>query len=293
MIKRKAGRPSLSSIQITTEGIALRSKSEPYIKEACIICQIVGGNVSKVAYDSTGKTMLEASKKLEDKGFFRRLNHITSAGDGIANDVVYHNNCWARVRSKVRPRKEKNDSIAHTLSEMEIINFVQTQINDREQFCLDINMVDCMFKEILLENGEANAGQDYKKKLKELVLEAIPEAVFVKQKQKNKPEQIISEGTQSNAVSSLNDEKMVGGAFQMMSKIAKCLRNEVLTHKWTFEGDTKDYTVPPLLWSFLKWVLIRPLTEIQNSVRREKLNVLVGKVTQLVSQNVKTNRQVN
>ena len=114
VIKRKAGRLSLSSTQIATEGIALRSKSEPYIKEACIICQIVGGNVSKVAYDSTGKTTLEASIKLEDKGFFRRLNHITSARDGIADDVVYHNNCWGRVRSKVRPRKEKNDSIAHT-----------------------------------------------------------------------------------------------------------------------------------------------------------------------------------
>ena len=40
-------------------------------------------------------------------------------------------------------------------------------------------MVDCMFKEILLENGEANTGQDYKKKFKELILEAILEAVFV------------------------------------------------------------------------------------------------------------------
>ena len=75
-------------------------------------------------------------------------------------------------------------------------------------------MVDCMFKEILLENGEANAGQDYKKKLKELILEAIPEAVFVKQKQKNKPEQIISQETQSNAVSSFNDEKMLRRTFK-------------------------------------------------------------------------------
>ena len=54
------------------------------------------------------------------------------------------------MRSKVRPRKEKNDSIAHTLSEIEIINFFQTQINDPEQSYLDIYMVDCMFKEILL-----------------------------------------------------------------------------------------------------------------------------------------------
>ena len=146
VIMRKAGRSSLSSTQIATEGIALRSKSEPYIKEACIICQKVGGNASKVAYDSTSKTMLGASKKLGDKGFFRRLNHITSVGDGTANDVVYHNNCWARVRSKIHPRKKKNDNVAHTLSEFEVINFVQTQINDPEQSCLDINMVDCMFK---------------------------------------------------------------------------------------------------------------------------------------------------
>ena len=78
----------------------------------------------------------------------------------------------------------------------------------------------------------------------------------------------------------------------MMWKIVKCLRNEVLIHKWTFEGDIKDYTVPPLLWSFLKWV-IGPLMEPRNSARREELDVLVRKVTQLVSQNVKTNRQVN
>ena len=45
-------------------------------------------------------------------------------------------------------------------------------------------MVDCMFKEILLENGEANAGEDYKKKLKELILEAILEAVLVKKKKR-------------------------------------------------------------------------------------------------------------
>ena len=86
---------------------------------------------------------------------------------------------------------------------------------------------------------------------------------------------------------------MVGDDFQMMWRIAKCLRNEVLTHKWTFGGDIKDYTVPSLLWRFLKWALIGTLKEIQNSARRENLDVLVRKVTQLVFQNVKTDRQVN
>ena len=83
---------------------------------------------------------------------------------------------------------------------------------------------------------------------------------------------------------------MVGDDFQMMWEIAKCLRNEVLTHKWTFGGDIRDYTVPSLLWSFLKWALVGTLTEIQNSARRKKIDVLVRK---LLSQNVKTDRQVN
>ena len=52
----------------------------------------------------------------------------------------------------------------------------------------------------------------------------------------------------------------------------------------------KDYTVPPLLWSFLKWALIGTLTESQNSARQKKIDVLVRK---LLPQSVKTDRQVN
>ena len=57
---------------------------------------------------------------------------------------------------KVRPRQEKDDSISHTLSEIEVINPIEVQIQPKvpDQIYLDINKVNEIYKEMLLENGE-------------------------------------------------------------------------------------------------------------------------------------------
>ena len=47
--------------------------------------------------------MLLMSEKLSDKGFFRRLNSISSAADALANDVMYHNLCWADAKKESNP----------------------------------------------------------------------------------------------------------------------------------------------------------------------------------------------
>ena len=69
---------------------------------------------------------------------------------------------------------------------------------------------------MVLENGDQreNIAWDNEKALKDLLLEFFPWAIFVKQKQKNKPEQIITKVSQSEAVSTLNDSKLVGEDFQ-------------------------------------------------------------------------------
>ena len=98
--------------------------------------------------------MLEVSDKLEDKGFFRSLNEITKTESEVSNDIVYLTRCWANVRSKVYPRQKKHDSISHTLSEIEVISFDQTQLKDPDQPYLNINIGNEVYKEMFLENGE-------------------------------------------------------------------------------------------------------------------------------------------
>ena len=110
--------------------------------------------------------MLEVSKKLQGKGFFRNLNEIPKTESAVTNDVVHRNCCWTNARSKVRPSQGKDDSINHTLSEIEVISFPQTQLKDPDQPSVNINIVNEIYKEMFLENGELrkNIARGYKKK---------------------------------------------------------------------------------------------------------------------------------
>ena len=68
----------------------------------------------------------------------------------------------------------------------------------------------------------------------------------------------------------------------------------LLFHKWQFEGDINNYIAPKLLTSFLKWVIIGSHTlDNDGGDRQKNMEDLVGNVTQLVAQNVKTDRQIN
>ena len=51
-----------------------------------------------------------------------------------------------------------------------------------------------VYKSVLIENGmkKTDLARDYKRKLKEVIEDYGPNAVFVKSKHKNKPEQIIT-----------------------------------------------------------------------------------------------------
>ena len=133
IIKRKAGRPSLSSSHQTSEGLTTISNSKPYLKESHIIYQVPGSSVSKVELEATEKYMLEVPRKLQDKRFIRRLTEVIKADDAVAIDVVYVNRCWANATSKVCPRQEKDYSINHTLSEIEDKNFEKKKDRKKEK----------------------------------------------------------------------------------------------------------------------------------------------------------------
>ena len=63
----------------------------------------------------------------------RRLTEVIKAEDAVAIDVVYVNRCWANGTSKVCPRQEKDDSINHTLSEIEDKNFEKKKERKKEK----------------------------------------------------------------------------------------------------------------------------------------------------------------
>ena len=126
-VKRKAGRPSIGhSSNLSEERLTTRSHSEAYNKSNCIIYQTPGGLLHQVETKETGKLMLSVSGKLSDKSF----HTISSPEDAIANDVLYHNLCWANAKKKSVPCVEIEENFSKILSEIELINFVEASLND-------------------------------------------------------------------------------------------------------------------------------------------------------------------
>ena len=208
--------------------------------------------------------MLSVYGKLSDKSFHRRLNTIPSPEDAIANDVLYHNLCWASAKKKSVPCVEIEENFSKIFSEIELINFVEASLNDPAKTVLDMNIVNKAYKDILIGNGEnaETLADDYKKHLKELIQGYIPSAIFVKNSQKNKPEQIISEDAQSDVVHAFVDNRSNSEDLQTMWKIAKSIRKEMLQQHWKFEGDLKSFKPPSIMSTFLKGVLVGALTLI-------------------------------
>ena len=271
------------------------SKSEPYIKTKCIICQEDKRNekLHQVEFKATGDRMLAVASQLVDKSFFRRLNTISIANDAIANDVLYHNLCWAKEKKKVQPKTlNEPENYRKTLSEIELVKYVESYICDPSLPILDMSQVDSIYKDILIENGEnaENLAKHYKRNLEELIKENILTAVFIKSKLASKPEQIIFEATNSEAENYTTAEDL-----QAIWKIAKSIKSDLYTYNWKFEGRVDSFKSPVILSTFIKWVITGPRKDKKDDDVRncqQQADKIKSTPTQLVSQSFKSDRQI-
>ena len=213
-------------------------------------------------YLSTGDNMLSVAKNLEDKTFFRRLNAINCASDGVANDVLYHHLCWnsSKRKAEVNSNLENHVEKMEVISDIELLNYVRLNVRPNQKKLIDMNDVNSAYEHILLENGESAeiATGDRKKYLKSLIAENIDEIVFVKDKNPSKPEKLSTNLTVDDLPSNTYDDITTVKDMKSLLKIAKSIRHEVLEQNWKFTGDFNSYKPPTTLLVLLKWILFGP-----------------------------------
>lgn len=103
-----------------------------------------------------------------------------------------------------------------------------------------------------MEHSAINIQPNYKKKLKQLIKENVPNVEFIKPKCKNEPEKLSSVQTKDEVVdTSFTDfSSNVDKLFQ----IAKLIRNEILqSEPWAYTGSFDGFKQSELLKSFVKW----------------------------------------
>ena len=204
-----------------------------------------------------------------------------------------YNLCWAKAKRLAEPKPELVENYAKTLSDIELLNIIETNIHQNPNNTLDMNFINETYINILLENSAdpKEVSNNYKKQLKELISVNLPDLLLVKSTQKNKPEQLISPSTQASALNAHMDSIADEIDLRSLLKFAKKIRVEVLEQKWEFEEKFTNYKMPALLSTFMKWVLLGPHTMNSEDGETYQVNNIIKATLQFVSQNIKTVRQ--
>ena len=296
VINRTPGRPSQIPTTSQTTPISTRS-SGTYDKKHCIICQTPGGVLHKVEFLATGKRMLEIATKLSDKNFFLRLNTIPIAADAVANDVLYHLTCWTKAQRDAVPRhnKQSTSEFDQIVCDIEIINLIRKSIANESGRVIDMNAINKKYIELLqeCETNHDNVRTNYKKYLKQLIIDNIPEVDIIKSVRKNEPERIYANETTQSALEqaiNCNQTEELNNIFN----VSQIIRKNLLTlDKWQFKGSFDNFDEPQYLNLMLKWILVGPKRHLTTEVRDQAVNKNVSVISQLILQSIKTDRQVS
>ena len=93
----------------------------------------------------------------------------------------------------------------------------------------------------------------------------------------------MTSSTQSEVISDICDSITTSNDIKSMLKLAKKIRDELLSQSWKFTGDFSTYKTPALLSIFLKGFLFGPCVSPENDDTKEIQSL----------RNVKTSRQTN
>ena len=261
MLDRKVGRPSLeqgNQLEYEEQPMLRRSQSQPCNIKLCIICQIKNKYIRHSAQTlQMGDKMLLVAQKLSNKGFCRRLNSISAANDTPTNDVMYHNSCWVNAKREANKTYE-TFSEKYYINSLSDVNFVEKEIVDPSGNVLDMNIINEIYQQNLSSNSknEASINRNCKKYLKELISKNVCGISFVKSKNPSKPGQLISDSTTSKMLDTFIEECTADNVDQIW-RVAKIIHCELLqTEKWHFTGLFDDFTLPPLIATLMKWIII-------------------------------------
>ena len=186
--------------------------------------------------------------------------------------------------------------IIHTVSKIELINLIKSELNDPSHQTLDMNKVNITYHNLFFENwlNINEICENYKKQLKTLIQENIPCAKFVKSKYANQPEKNFTEEAQREAIHKSSIDQTQDINLNYMWKVARFIRKEIIDRdQWVFTGTFNDFENPPMLHTLLKWILLGMSNHVENKTRRKGIDSSISVACQYINQSTKTSKQVN
>ena len=142
------------------------------------------------------------------------------------------------------------------------------------------------------DNNCTGIKTNYKPYLKQLIKDNISISEFMKPNQKNFSVKICTKSQKDCIVDSALECKT--DIYDQVFETAMLIRKEVNADKsWKFEGTFDYYQEPVTLHSLLIWIIRGPKICLASQSRELQLETVVNNITQIICQNIKSDRQIN
>ncbi|KAG0710077.1 Peroxidasin [Chionoecetes opilio] len=291
---RGPGRPSSAVGSVRPK----RSKTIPK-EQVCLFsnCDFCPKNDSeplhRVLTDSMGKTLLQIKQKTPDDHVRVSVADLEEPGDISALEKHYHRTCLRSAQRISTRTDHSNVPLILSVCDAQLVLPIQNTLSD-EDVTLSMAEVNDAYLSILKRyRVDVNESENYRKYLKRLISERLPEVKFVTSLRRNEPDRLVLSTAVTMAMdyrsSMMNDDEIVGH----LKNVANLLREEMLQQRsWSFTGSFSNFENPSLLQFFMSHLLFGSHVVKVSGIRDQEVDKTVDVSCQFLVQNTRTDRQV-
>ena len=288
------GRPSTESDSARHKRRKSVPKEEVCLFAGCSFCPIDSSEpLHQVLTDKMGENLLLIKQKTQDDCVRTCVAGLQSAGDASARELYYHNKCLRSAQRTFHPMNCSNEQLIRSVCDEQLLLSVQNTLSNDDT---SLSMADVNSEYLVILKRyqvEINESGNFRKYLRKLITERLPNIQIVKSLRKNEPDKLVLPSAVSKAIelrSALLDNDNKIGALK---NVASVLREEILQYrKWSFTGSFQDFDNPPLLQFFITQVLFGCQVLKVSQVRNEEVEKAVDVACQFLVQNTRSDRQV-
>lgn len=291
---RGPGRPSSAAGSARPKRSKTISKEQVCLFSTCEFCPKNDSEpLHRVLTDSMGETLLQIKQQTLDDHVRISVADLEEPGDASALEKHYHRNCLRSAQRISTRTDHSNVPLIRSVCDAQLLLAIQNTLSG-EDVTLSMAEVNDAYLSILERyRVDVNESENYRKYLKSLISERLPEVKFVSSLRRNEPDRIVLSTAVTKAMdyrsSMMNDDEIVGH----LKNVANLLREEVLQQRhWTFTGNFSNFEYPPLLQFFMSHLLFGSHVVKVSGIRDEEKDKTVDVSCQFIVQNTRTDRQV-
>ena len=248
-----------------------------------------------------GRKFVAIKSLCKSESICARLAFIYNDQDAFAQNMNYHVDCLIKETRVIETTPaatnttQESNNISKAICDIEIskkVEYVITNDNESEYPATDMNTINDTYVALLKEYGVTlNLENNYKKHLKKIILESIPEIDFAKRAPK--PDIVFSKQVKEKIMTKCDEAADIVDDLEVLFKASQIILREITEMKeWNFTGKFNDFDTPQELQQLMKWIISGPHTSL--NVERQSQNEASSRnLAQHIISSFRSTRQVN